>query len=291
MIRSTRLALIGTALLLGACESSFNADLGADTIDLVDRVQLGMDGVELRRADGTSLTLTRADTGFPELLSFQNDTLFSLISNSEIDEGSYTGARLILADDDEATTGDDNFVLRNASTLRVPIDLPINPPYADATFSLDEDDNASLILIIDLRLSLSLNAAQTRYQLDPVLRAVEDGEGAEISGLVANNLISRTDCLSGVAVYAFKGENIEADERDGAGVEPVASSPVQRAGANNAASYRLRFMPAGSYTLALTCDGERENGLRVADPEMLFDRSINVDVDEGEIEADADFTS
>lgn len=291
MNASHRSALLALSLLLGACESSFNADLGADSLDLVDRVQLAIDGLELRRADGTGLRLTRDDTGFPDLLSFQNDTLFSLIANSEIDEGAYTGARLILAEDDAATVGEDSFVLRNASSLRVPIDLPVNPPYAELSFSLDEDDSVSLILTLDLRLSLSLNTAQTRYQLDPVLRAVQDGDGAEISGLVANSLISRADCLVGAAVYAFAGQDITPDERDGAGVEPMASAPVERAGVNNAARYRLRFMPAGPYTLALSCDGERENGLRVADPELLFDRSFDVEVEEGELLDDADFPS
>lgn len=276
MSHRVRPLLLAAPLLLAGCESAFNADLAADRLDQVDRVQLAVDGVELRRADGSTVSVDRATRGLPDLLQFQDDTLYALVSNSRIDEDRYTGARLLL-------DAQDSFVERTDVAGTLPVDLAADAPYAEVAFTVEEEDRITLLLTVDLRLSLSLDAAQARYRLDPLLRAVRDDDAAQASGIVDASLLASADCALGAAVYAFSGTDVTPDERDGDGVEPVASAPALRSNGTGDARFRLRFLVPGRYTLALTCDGERENGLRAAQDALRFSAALDVELDEGEI--------
>lgn len=269
-------------LAMTACESSLDVDLAADPVDNASRVVLPLDGVVLRTAENEERSVKRDDTADVDLLQFDGDTLFGLISNGDPKDGDYVGVRLRIEED--------GFVERLGGD-RVPIDPAADSPFAEVEFSVKEDDgdNIALLLALDLRLSLS-ETNDDRYLLRPVLRAVRSGDEAEVSGTVASALLSDAACNAGAAVYAFRGEDVEPDERDGVGVEPFATAPVLRNLGGGSASYRLRLLPAGSYTLALTCDGEREDGLNAADPDMEFDEVEEVDLDENEFDT-VNFTS
>jgi hypothetical protein len=264
------LAVLG--VFLSGCNSSLDADLAADPLDNATRVVLPLDGIVLRTADGQDRRVTRGDSAEVDLLQFDGDTLYGLITNGDPKDGDYRGVQLIV--------DEDGFVERTGGA-RLEIDPAPNPPFAAVSFSMKEDDGDRIVLLLGLDLRLSLSETDDdRYQLRPVLRAMKSGDEAEINGSVANALLSDARCNSGAAVYAFLGDDVEPDERDGEGVEPFATAPVLRQGGT--ASYRLRLLPAGRYTLALTCDGEREDGLNSADPEMAFDATAEVELDEGE---------
>lgn len=265
--------LLCTALGLSACESSLDVDLAADPLDNATRVVLPLNGVVLRKAEGEERRVASNDTADVDLLQFDGNTLFGLISNGDVKDGEYRGVRLLV---------DQDGFLDRANGTRIPIDLDANPPFADVAFSIDEDDgdNIVLLLALDLRLSLS-ETSNNRFLLRPVLRAVRSGDDAELRGSVASALLSDSACNFGAAVYAFRhasaDENVEPDERDGVGVEPYATAPVL-----SDRSYRLQILPAGTYTLALTCDGEREDGFDAASPDMSFSNEREVDLDENE---------
>lgn len=274
-----RSATCGFALLLAACDPAFDADVAADPpsdpATLADdpmRVILPLEGINLRTEDGEVRRITRGDPALVDLIRFDGQSVFSLLSNRKIREGRYRGVQLLIdAQDAEVQT---------LAGGVFPIDLSATPPFVPVSFSIKDDDRESLTLALDLRLSLA-RRGDDRYQFDPVLRAVRNGDAAQISGTVADTLLSDAACVRGAAIYLFEGAGVEPDERDGAGVEPFATTPVTQSFGSNA-SYTLRFLPAGDYTLALTCDGEREDGIDAASDDITFGDGIDIELDQGE---------
>lgn len=275
------LGVLGLLALLAGCEPAFDVDVAAappgPTATLAGdpvRISLPLKGVILRTEGGEQRRITRGDPALTDLLRFDGQSVFSLLSNRKIDDGRYRGVQLqIDADNAEVETLDGGLL---------PIDFSASPPFVPVAFSVKADSNEreSLTLVVDLRLSLALRNDQ-RYQFDPVLRAVRNGDGAEISGTVAATLLTNPGCARGAAVYLFEGQGIEPDERDGVGVEPYATTPVLQS-AGSTPRYRLRFLPAGAYTLALTCDGDREDGLDAAAEALEFGAGIDINLDESE---------
>lgn len=264
-----RMALTTLAICLCACESSFDVQLVADPVDQIQRVTLPLDGVSLQTTDGQSRDLRLDDAVEVDLLQFELDNPYSLIGNAEIAEGSYRSIQLLI-DADGAE-------LQRLGGGVFPIDLATNTPFADIAFSVDDDSSVSVDLALDLRLSLS-ERADNRYRLAPVLRAVLSGDSAQVRGEVSAILLADPDCAIGAAVYLFEGLDIEPDERDGAGVEPIATAPVRNDPFSGLPAYRLGVLTEASYTLALTCDGEFEDGLDAANPEVQFIASYNLEL-------------
>lgn len=258
-----------TALCLAACESSFDARLSADPIDNLQRVTLPLEGLAVQTSDGQSRSLRLDDPVDVDLLLFDLDNPYLLIANAELAEGSYRSVQL-LVDADGAE-------LQRLDGGLFPIDLAASTPFADVAFSVDEDSSVAIDLALDLRLSLS-QRTDDRYRLAPVLRAVPAGDGAEVRGVVGGGLLNDASCALGAAVYLFEGLDVEPDERDGAGVEPVATAAVRNDPFNAVPAYRLGVLAEGPYTLALTCDGELEDGLDVADPEINFIARYNLEL-------------
>ncbi len=56
-----------------------------------------------------------------------------------------------------------------------------------------------------------------------------------------------------------KGSDITPDDIDGSGVEPFATAPVFTATTGGGFFYSLRYLPAGDYTLAVSCSGNDED--------------------------------
>ena len=78
------------------------------------------------------------------------------------------------------------------------------------------------------------------------------------------------------SVYAFAGADVTADDLDGATPEPYSTTGIVLNTDSGQFSYALRFLPAGDYTLALTCRGnEDELG---ADDELEFGDGVNVSI-------------
>ena len=275
-----RLVFAVLAVLLAGCEPSFNVDLvvtpPADD-DAVVTVRL--DGVELRKSGGDFEELTRSSTGEYRADGGTEPSPEDLLSGGDIDGGRYDAIRLLAADP-----------LGEVQRTSVPDeDLEPGTVAADTpvSFSIDEDEDqtTSLTVVLDLVLSLSKNDDEPGFTLDPAIRAMKTDDAASVTGSIAAVLLANPACSTGTAlVYAFKGLNVEPDERDGAGVEPFATARIVRAGANTPGTYALDYLPRGPYTLAVTCEGQFENGRLPAEDEDIdfFDGAEEITLDEGE---------
>ena len=274
-----RIAALTLASLLCACEPSFNVDLVATPLTQDgSSVTLNLDGAVMRKQDGSSEELTRGSTGQFRFTEDQELLPTDLLSNSDIGGGEYSGIRLLLADDVGSVT--------RPLVADEDIDATDAPPLvADVNFMIDEDedDTVSLLVALDLPLSLSENADSAGFTLDPVFRAMDSSDAATVRGTIPASRFAPVACTNGTAVvYAFKGLDVTADERDGTAAEPLATAPVPAGSVAATRAYRIDFMPPGDYTLALTCDGQRENGRLAADPGMVFQPGPEVSLEAGQ---------
>ena len=274
ILKGVAAALLG--LLLGGCDGTLTADLATDppADTSIRSVQVNLRGLDLRKSDGTSATLEFRSGELVDLLDLRDGDPMRLFTNEGLPVGSYTGVRLLFDEDEgeNAVTDSDG---------DVPLVLA-EGAYATVDFSVEDQQSSTekLSLMLDLRQSLSYEKARNEYTLTPALRSVSTDDAARIEGVVTVVCPLGTLLVPGEAVYLFTGKDVSPDDLDSAGVEPFATTRVERS-ATTALVYSLRFLPAGDYTLALTCNGD-EDELGV-DDDLRFRNVSNVSVDRGEV--------
>jgi hypothetical protein len=286
MHRSGWLARLGAIALLGllaGCEG------GEVTMDLatelpadpnVAQVAVSIRGLEFTTSSGGTETLEFNESELLDFIDQADDNgVFRMFTDEELDEGSYTGVRLLFDED----LLDDAFVIVTDDTGANPVEFPlnvVNGDYAPLSFSIEDDDDSSdaFTLLLDLRRSLSFDDDTDEYTLTPVMRAVETEEMSRIEGNVTVTCPSG-DSLSAGAVYLFQGQDITPDDIDGVGVEPFATAPIFSQ-VGGSPFYALRYLPQGDYTLGVTCRGNDEDP--VEDEDLDFRNVVNVQLDDSE---------
>lgn len=265
----TAAPFIAASLFTSSCddgELSLTADLAveppADTN--IQQVQTTLRGLEFRKSDGSTATLEFTDGENRDLLDFTGGQPLRLFTDEELSDGTYTGVRLLFDEDqvDEAVVIDGNGAEQAL--------LIAQGEYALIDLTVDEDESIdeALTLTLDLRQSLRFDEDEAQYELTPVLRSVRTEDAGQISGAVA------ASCTGAAAVYAFQGE-VEADDI-GSPTSPYLTSSVNAV----SAQYVIEPLPAGTYTLAVTCDIEDDDP--TANDEINFSNEATVELDEGE---------
>lgn len=263
------------ALLLGACDSSVSIDLSSADGEGLQSVVLSIDGVQLRDGDGTRQRLQTQTSGIEmrDLLAGQSR---SLISGFSVAEGRYTGLRLSFDEDAEQT-------LRLQTGAQFNLRLDDQDQFFDIDLNVEEDEDARLIAVLDLRFSLRQTDADD-YRLSPYLRLVNADQAASIDGSISAGAVSSSDCAAdgtpgnGVAVYLFKGADAEPIDFNRSRLGPFASAAVRPA--DNGFAYTLAFLPAGDYRIAWTCDGDIDQP--EASETLRFRDAQSISLDEGE---------
>lgn len=281
-----RLALIAAAIALAGCESSFEVDIVAQGFDDERDVQLNIEGVQIEQlGSGSPKSVTRNNTLELELARQSSPQRTELVTDADIPDDEYKGVRLRFDDADEGSVSDSRSASAGTfSIVRASGDDPDDDSFADVAFMFKQDDNetVSVIVAIDVPLSLTFDDADDEYTLDPVIRAMESGDEASASGTVEFAAADAECADGGVAVYAFEGDGIEPDERGGDDVEPIASAPVDA----TSGAFTLSFLPPGDYTLAATCEAEEDNGTedRSDDDAIDFGDTVDLRLDPGDDE-------
>jgi len=155
------------------------------------------------------------------------------------------------------------------------------------SFNVEADGTMALMLDFDLRKSITDPSSGADYILRPTVRVVETAASGEITGEIDPNLIANLGGFSGCSVYAFDGNDAQLDDIYIPVNMPIPAeqnNPVSSAKVlfeNNIYHYMLSFLPAGNYTLALTCDADMDSA--ATDDILTFSDPINVSVVAGEI--------
>ena len=273
--RSCRALGALAGLLLAACDGRFSADLATDppADPVINQLQVSLLGLEFRTSDGSISTLEFRDGELVDLLDLREGNPLRLFTSEELPSGSYTGLRLLFDEGEDAS-------VVNTDGDVFPV-LLVDGPYAPVDFSVEDNESSSeqLTLTLDLRQSLSFDDIDDEYTLTPVLRAVRTSQAAQISGNVTASCPAGTSLILGGAVYAYAGVDVTPDDLDGTAPGPFATTGVTLGTDTGQFSYALRFLPAGDYTLALTCRGNEDELL--ADDDLEFGDGVNVTVEEG----------
>ena len=154
------------------------------------------------------------------------------------------------------------------------------------SFNVAADATLTLMLDFDLRKSITDPSSGPEYILRPTLRLVEAQASGDITGIIDGGLIANLGGFSGCSVYAFDGHDAQLDDiyipvttTIPAGQNnPVSSAQVVFA--NNVYQYTLSFLPAGDYTLALTCDADMDSA--ASDDMLVFADPVNTSVNAGQ---------
>ncbi len=265
---SPRLLLTSLALLAG-CESQITVDLTDGPTDGAQAVTLDVTHVVLRTDTGGIARFALDSPGPVDVLALRNGETFRLVGDETIAEDRYTGIAL-----DFAATG--SFVTQADGT-----DVTVNPPasrtFADIDLDVGEMDAEHVVLALNLRFSLVDDGAGA-YDLDPVVRAVRPSGAGTITGLVPAAVVESTGCQAGraagegVAVYAFTGSGVTPNDYVGQAAL-IDADDVEFDADSGDYRYELNFLPAGAYTLALTCDADADEP--DTDDAVAFESSLN----------------
>lgn len=261
------------AIALCGCEPQLTVDLTDGPTDSATEVVLDVTHVALLTAGNEVVRLPVADGTPVDLLLYRRGDTYRLLGSEGFDSGRYVGIAL-----DFASTG--SYVTRDDGAQ-----VTINPPAGNDFAPIDVDvgnlDEVRLVIDLNLRFSL-VDTGSGTYDLEPVWRAVQPGAAGAIDGAVAATVVESDGCRAGrpvaegVAVYVFRGSGVtpgdyvgQADLIDAADVAP------------DGAGYRysVHFLPAGDYTLALTCQADADDP--VTDDAVTFEASQDVTVTAG----------
>lgn len=273
-----RVGTLAVLALLAGCEGDVTVDMTTEppADPAVTQVIANIRGLEFIGSSGTE-TLEFTDEQQLDFMDYvDDDNPFRLFTSEELPEGSYTGVRLLLDEDQ----GEEAFV-----TVANDGDYPLNVvqgDYASIDFEFEDNDASSeaLTLMLDLRQSLSFNDDDDEYTFTPALRALRTEEIGRIEGDVSVSCPAGDSLIEG-AVYLFQGDNITPDDLDNSGIEPFATAPVLGANNNSSFFYSLRVLPEGNYTLAVTCRGNDDDP--ATDEDLEFRNIVEVDLDENEV--------
>lgn len=246
-------------------------------IDTAAAVDLRITGVHLVPESGepeefdfdTPLTL--------EMLRLQGSDSESLLAGETLPAGDYTAIRLLIDAEPETNDSLVEFLDGSLFSLVLPEGADGIAEH-DARFTLPAGETKALTIDFDLRRSIRPPADnENDYRLEPVMRLVEDENAGHAEGTVDAALVDESNCLP--AVYAYSGRDVVPGEL-GSATEPLNTALVDPAAGELNSVFFLGFLPEGQYTLALTCQADRDEVGTIED--VTFSRTLNVTIEAGQ---------
>ena len=258
------IAAAGLTLILASCDSSNPSSTGSLSVsvtdapvDTADNVFVEFNGVEIKPANGESVTFdfTERCTTDPascqiDLLSLTSGTSERILDGEIVPSGSYNWLRLMVKAEQDIrdsyiVIGDNEFELRIPSGAESGLKLNrgfVVPAGGEASFTID----------FDLRKSVHDPVGTSDYILRPTLRIVDNAEVGTLSGNVDPSFFAGGACTGAVYVF-FDGTADAPDDEDGEGFgpDPITSALVADDGVYN---YKVGFLSEGDYLIAFTCD-------------------------------------
>lgn len=250
-------ATLLSGLLLTGCGDVPPANSGSGTLSLsivdtpldeASKVEITLNSIDLKPYAEETITYTFDPPRTINLLDYQGSQALALLSDETVVGGKYSWVQLNID-----TSKSYIYIGPNRYRLAFPDGEAKNRSRINESFTLEQDGTIALTIDVDLRRSilepLTVGGA---YRLIPSFRMVENSKSGTIKGTVPNTIVNGNGCTGFSAIYLFEGSNVTADDLDGTGAEPYASSFLT---VNNDSDYdyEIGFVPAGNYTIAFTC--------------------------------------
>ena len=239
---------------------SFSLALTDGPVDSANQVVVEFTGVSIKPANGDAIEFTFAEPRRIDLLQLQGTASTALLTDEEVPAGNYEWIRLHVNAEHDGVY--DSFIeLGDGSQLelRVPSGSQTGLKLVSG-FTIGAGSSADFTIDFDLRKSVTNPPGQAGALLKPALRLINNLQVGSVAGTVDANLVAQ-ECdnleLSSGAVYIFTGADVTpVDMSSTAG--PLTSALVSF-GEGNEYRYEIGFVPAGSYTLAYTCESASDN--------------------------------
>jgi hypothetical protein len=274
-IAASALAVLG--FLLSACGGggSSASSTGNSTLNLaltdapvtgVTKVWIQFTGVEVKpmNADPIDFNFTPAK-GF-DLLTLQGGATGTFLNGSTIPAGAYEWVRLMVDPNPGASyvvdaTGQHNLTIPSGAETGLKLIQGFTMPVGGvANFTVDFMLGKSLI---------APPGQSPDYTLKPVLRLVDNAQVGTISGTFQPTTLSaQSNCgTQPPVVYLYQGANVTPDnlftppsgtsgtsDTDAAGTGEPFTTATAALNSMSEYAYTIAFLPAGTYTVAFTCD-------------------------------------
>ncbi|MBU6469730.1 MAG: DUF4382 domain-containing protein [Gammaproteobacteria bacterium] len=270
------LLLLSFLSLVAGCNSS--SDNGLLSLSLTDapvdgatNVVVDITAIQAIPQNGSPITYTLPQPQQIDLLQLQQGVSTPLVNDWSLPPGQYIGLNVFVSADPSVT---DSYIVLNDGNQYPLVPLqPVNPtscglPCANTAelsvntpFTVSSNENGAYVIDFDARKSVLPPATPggTQYLLQPEGRMAAILDSGNLIGIVPNSLIT-PGCTP--AVYIFAGANATPTDIDN--YAPPVTQPVTEQAVilnNNTGDYVFTgaFLPAGTYTLAFTCEAALDN--------------------------------
>jgi len=247
----------------GSARSSFSMRVTDAPIDGLENVVVQFTAVEMKRQSGGWTKYTLPSPQPIDLLALQGLSTADLLVNMPIEAGDYKQVRFILDDSPMANRVKvkggawKDLEVPNASTTGLKI---------KQDFTIPDDRQINFTVDFDLRKSVKYKSKSGKYKLKAKMKLVIDSDVGFIRGSVHPSLLMAKSCSDGDvdthnAAYVYSGHNVapgDIDEASPSNNEPVTTTMIQYDNTTGLYIFEAAFLAAGDYTIALTCNADRE---------------------------------
>lgn len=273
--------MLGSALALTACfDSDDDGGSGSLSLGITDApvddataVIVEFNGVEVKPADGESISFDFGETRTINLLDLQGSASESLISDESVPAGDYDWVRLDVNAQNQVDDSYIEFDDGSRHSLFVPSGSQSGLKLVQG-FTVPQGGSADFTIDFDLRKSITNpQSGQVDYILKPALRLVDNVEVGTLAGTVPSAEASASDCTG--AVYVYEGHDATAGD-EGSEDAPVTSSGIELDSDSGDYEYEVGFLLEGNYTAAFTCEAGSDDP--EADDDITFIEQQNTSI-------------
>ncbi|MBT8118147.1 MAG: DUF4382 domain-containing protein [Gammaproteobacteria bacterium] len=250
-------------------------------IDDAIEVWVQFDGIELKpSASDEPITLTFNPPMSIDLLTLQGQSSAPMLTNQTLPTGTYDWLRLKVTAVNDGIL--DSYIKLSDNSVHE-LDIPGGSESGLKVIGgLEVIANTPTSMTIDFDLRKSIVMTSTaNYELNPVLKLVDDATANSIIGTVELSALTGTDCpdadpSTGNAIYLYKELNVTPDDVGSFGSEPVSSALVAMNNISGVYEYEFGFIPLGKYTLAFTCQADLDDPMN--DDAIVFSKPVNLNL-------------
>ena len=284
--------------LLAACGGNSSPSTGIASVDITDapvddvaQVHLTVHRISLKPQSGPAFDYIPDEPIVIEnLLDLQGTNAAPLLPDTEVRAGQYNWIRLYVS----GGFPDSYVVTDEGGSVDLFIPGQQGMPSDDnrflqlvSGFVVPAGGNADFTLDVDLRRALTKPGGSEHYLLRPALRIADNTKTGSLSGNVDAALLTDASCSndpasdSGNAVYLFSNSDaitgdVHVDENGMpiGDANPLTTANITLDVDSGQYLYSIGFVPAGDYTVALTC--QSLDDMPDQDDEIAFLQSRNV---------------